>query len=83
MTAATILVIRDFNIQIKGWRPVLESNPWRRLERDAIDCNSIELRGMDSTLPHLKDSGGTHIGRSMDARDCGGGSPLVVTRLEF
>ncbi len=57
MTAATILVIRDFNIQIKGWRPVLESNPWRRRERNAIDCNSIELRGMDSTLPHLKDSG--------------------------
>jgi hypothetical protein len=38
------------------WRPVRESNPCRRRERDANHCNSMELRGMDSTLPHLKDS---------------------------
>jgi hypothetical protein len=33
-----------------------ESNPCRRREREAIHCNSRKLRGMDSTLPHLKDS---------------------------
>jgi hypothetical protein len=38
------------------WRPVQESNPCRRREREATYGNSIELRGMDSTLPHLKDS---------------------------
>src|SRR6266550_2278784 len=38
------------------WRPVRESNPCRRREREATCCNSKELSGMDSTLPHLKDS---------------------------
>ena len=38
------------------WRPVRESNPCRRREREATYCNSTELSGMDSTLPHLKDS---------------------------
>ena len=38
------------------WRPVRESNPCRRCEREGNNCNSMELRGMDSTLPHLKDS---------------------------
>ena len=37
-------------------RLVQESNPCRRREREAIYCNSKELRGMDSTLPHLQDS---------------------------
>ena len=50
------------------WRPVRESNPCRRREREATYCNSMELRGMDSTLPHLRDSRGTLIGRLMDAR---------------
>jgi hypothetical protein len=34
-----------------------ESNPCRRREREATYCNSTELSGMDSTLPHLEDSG--------------------------
>ena len=38
------------------WRPVRESNPCRRREREATYCHSTELSGMDSTLPHLKDS---------------------------
>ena len=38
------------------WRPVRESNPCRRREREGTYGNSMELRGMDSTLPHLKDS---------------------------
>ena len=38
------------------WRPVRESNPCRRREREGTYCNSTELSGMDSTLPHLKDS---------------------------
>jgi hypothetical protein len=29
----------------------------RRREREETYCNSKELSGMDSTLPHLKDSG--------------------------
>jgi hypothetical protein len=33
-----------------------ESNPCRRREREGTYCNSTELSGMDSTLPHLKDS---------------------------
>ena len=37
------------------WRPVRESNPCRRREREATSCNSKDLRGMDITLPHLKD----------------------------
>lgn len=28
--------------------------PCRRREREATYCNSTELSGMDSTLPHLK-----------------------------
>jgi hypothetical protein len=52
----------------EGWRPVGESKPCRRREREATYYNSMELSGMDSTLPHLKDSGGTPIGRLMDAR---------------
>lgn len=28
----------------------------RRREREATYCNSTELSGMDSTLPHLEDS---------------------------
>jgi hypothetical protein len=40
----------------KCWRPVRESNPCRRREREATYGNSKELSGMDSTLPHLKDS---------------------------
>ena len=36
------------------WRPVRESNPCRRREREATYCNSRELSGMDSTLPHFE-----------------------------
>jgi len=39
------------------WRPVRELNPCYRREREENHCNSRKLRGMDSTLPHLKDSG--------------------------
>jgi hypothetical protein len=39
----------------RSWRPVRESNPCRRREREATFCNSMELR-MDGTLPRLKDS---------------------------
>ncbi len=42
-------------VLIEFWRPVRESNPCRR-ESEATYCNSMELRGMDSTLPHFKDS---------------------------
>jgi len=38
------------------WRPVRESNPCRRREREGTYRNSKELGGMDSTLPHLADS---------------------------
>ncbi|MDX6528794.1 MAG: hypothetical protein QOH41_1084 [Blastocatellia bacterium] len=41
---------------LKCWRPVRESNPCRRREREATYCNSTELSGMDSTLPQFKDS---------------------------
>jgi len=49
------------------WRPVRESNPCRRREREATYCNSMELSGMDSTLPHLKDSRESLIGLLMEA----------------
>ena len=42
-------------IEIK-WRPVRESNPCRRREREATYGNSRELGGMGSTLPHSEDS---------------------------
>jgi hypothetical protein len=38
------------------WRPVRESNPCRRREREATYGNSKELSGMDSTRPHFEDS---------------------------
>ncbi len=41
---------------IQVWRPVRDSNPCCRREREAIHCNSMKLRGMDRTLPHLEDS---------------------------
>ena len=41
---------------LEFWRPVQESNPCRRRKREATYCSSKELRGMDSTLPHLQDS---------------------------
>jgi hypothetical protein len=46
----------DRNLLIGMWRPVRESNPCRRREREGTYCNSTELRGMDSTLPHSEDS---------------------------
>ena len=47
---------RDARKFLRIWRPVRESNPCRRREREAAYCNSMELGGMDGTLPHLKDS---------------------------
>src|SRR5437660_3524805 len=44
--------------ELSHWHTVRESNPCRRRERNAIHSNSLKLRGMDSTLPHLKDSRG-------------------------
>jgi hypothetical protein len=41
----------------------------RRREREATYGNSTELRGMDSTLPTLKEFRGTLIGPLMDARE--------------
>jgi hypothetical protein len=35
-----------------SWRPVRESNPCRRREREVNHYNSRKLSGMDSTLPH-------------------------------
>jgi len=53
------------------WRPVWESNPCRRHEREATCCNSMELSGVDSTLQHLEDS----RGRLLDAEwTCGIGN---------
>jgi hypothetical protein len=49
------------------WRPVRESNPCRRREREATYCNSKELSGMGSTLPHFEGLTGILIGRLMDA----------------
>ena len=53
-------LVAAVSVTIDGvWRPVRERTPTRRgrrRERDAIHCNSKELRGMDSTPPHLKDS---------------------------
>src|SRR5262245_10540214 len=40
----------------------------RRREREATYCNSTELRGMDSTLPHLRAFRKTLIGLLMDSR---------------
>ena len=51
----------------RSWRPVRESNPCRRRERETINCNSKELRGMDSTLPQFKELTGTLNGRLTDA----------------
>jgi hypothetical protein len=36
------------------WRPVRESNPCRRREREAIHCNLKELGGMDGTFTALE-----------------------------
>ena len=41
-------------------------------------CNSMELGGMDSTLPHLKDFGGTLIGLLMDSRVWGEPHDVLV-----
>src|SRR5207237_8704548 len=64
--------IKKCNRRLDGdeifWRPVRESNPSRRRESDAIQCNSLKLSVMDSFLPHLKRLTGTLIGRVMDAR---------------
>jgi hypothetical protein len=46
-----------FSFQILTAYFVRESNPCRRREREATYCNYREFSGMDSTLPHLKDSG--------------------------
>ncbi len=46
----------DLKVVKRGWRPVRESNPCRRREREAINGNSRKLRGMGSSLPHLTDS---------------------------
>src|SRR6266403_2441311 len=42
--------------------------PHRCREREVSTCNSNELGGMDSTLPHLIELMGHLIGRLMDAR---------------
>jgi hypothetical protein len=47
---------RHKEMLVPVWRPVRESNPCRRREREATYGNSKELSGMDSTLPHLEDS---------------------------
>jgi hypothetical protein len=38
------------SIRFNQWRPVRESNPCRRREREAIYRNSKETCGMDSTV---------------------------------
>ena len=42
-------------MQKEFWRPVRESNPCRRREREENHCNSRKLGGLDSTLPHFED----------------------------
>jgi hypothetical protein len=55
------------------WRPVRESNPCRRRESEENHCNPMELRGMDSTLPHFEGLTGTPMGPLMDALRMGPG----------
>ena len=47
---------KDLEKGIQVWRPVRESNPCRRREREAIYRNSKETCGMDSTVRNSKDS---------------------------
>jgi hypothetical protein len=49
------------------WRPVRESNPYRRREREATYCNSTELRGMDSTFTAFDGLTETLIGLLVDS----------------
>jgi hypothetical protein len=46
----------SFHVVNQVWRPVRESNPCRRHKREENNRNSMKRRGMDSTLPCLKDS---------------------------
>jgi len=41
---------KQFRAVIQVWRPVRESNPCRRREREAIYRNSKETCGVDSTV---------------------------------
>jgi len=50
------LLAGNFQSENQVWRPVRESNPCRRREREGTCGNSRELSGMNSTLPHLEDS---------------------------
>src|SRR5256885_16336144 len=59
---------RDAPKFLRIWRPVRESNPCRRREREATYCNSMELSGMNSTQEHFKGLTGTVIGSALDAR---------------
>jgi hypothetical protein len=48
----------------------LAARDWNRCfrrEREATYCNSTELRGRDSSLPHFEGVTGTLNGRLMDA----------------
>ena len=68
-----------------NWRPVRESNPGYRREGEALHCNSTELSGMDSTLPHLRELTGTLIGPLMDVRmgQCFSGLLFAETQTAF
>jgi len=59
------------------------SVPCCRREREATYCNSMELRGMDSSFPHLKDSRETLIGRLMDALSSLGSKSKCQPRVPF
>jgi len=48
--------LRELVSELKDWRPVRESNPCRRREREGNHCNSKELRDMETTLPPLENS---------------------------
>ena len=73
------MILRRGDGEKQNWRPVRESNPCRRREREATYSNSTELSGMDSTLQGLT---GTLIERLMDARrvESGFRNDLVLCR---
>src|SRR5256885_15646603 len=75
------VVPRSFDSEF--WRPVRDSNfdsSGDNAMSEAIYCNSTELSGMDSTLPHLKDSACTLIGVLVDSYFS---ASLRLTNTEF
>jgi len=57
-----------FKVRLSCWRPVQESNPCLRREREAICRNSKETCGKDTTVRWSKELHGLVIGPLMDSR---------------